>query len=395
MEDLLIYSLGYYRHGWEKDAVFNVSPLGALKICFYFLVDFERCSKFDTKVFAFGTSESQRITLARFSAPYIGFKNNLAPSISAKFWAVVHMLLAFVPILKLFFIYSDKTNNIPAKYGIKSKVALFCKIITGLTVSTKLSRSHNLNRIYIATDHCPLILSLVYDLQNTSKLEIVYMPHGGSIGPENRYRSETRNLFTKVIPLSDFQHDLFVAWAKYLNLRVNVRKSPTKIINSKSKGCTQMALAEPNCLVWLNQADLCGENVNKTAQFIETIKDLESLKSGVFISKLPVQQTFKKMFKNSMEFRSFVEFSNACDVKAIFKHCPSVVISSSVITRLLSYSSRTYCATSSPLINDLVAKKILQKKGFSICEPHRNAWLIEQKKSSTVESLIYYFREDL
>lgn len=396
LENVLKFSLGYYRFGGENEALFHVSPAGGLKLSYMALLDFTSNYDKNSKAYSFGTSLSQKKSLEKFSVPYIGLRHKAKISPLTAMLALLVFIYVLVLSTLLYRSYKKIKNTIKPDYPWTSKFALFCQVQAGLFISNNIVKRGGLHTVYVATDHCPLILATILNFKQRCNSKLVFRPHGGSIGWENEYRTLTRSIFDQIFPLSPFQRDIFVCWATQLKQVSNT--SDIKLNVDPEIPSPQNLLPTPNhvCLIWLNQADLFEKNIDVTKQLISTaLVEQKNIKEAIFISKNSVPSSLKKNLSSSEEYSSFIELSKNYDIEELLCNSPSVCLSSSVITRVLGFSKQLYCSSKSPVIHDRIAKNILIEKGFNITRRLSDFWEIKISSTSFINNRQIYFSEEI
>jgi len=280
-------------------------------------------------------------------------------------------------------------------YSWQAKYALFCNILTGIFLSRQLNKSAKLRTVYVSTDHCPLILSLLLSLKSSLAPEIIFRPHGGSIGWENEFRAFTRGAFSKILPLSHFQADVFKEWAEVQRQPDNVIRPSSAEASANEENHSSSDNVNDTCLLWLNQADLFEQNIDGIHSLLEWVVSIDPILSNcIFISKNAIPEHLRAQFRQTEEFSSFIELSKTHSIPDLLRVCPSISLSSSVITNLFAYSGTIYCSGKSPVIHDRVSKRILQQKGFLFDNLCSDFWKISPAIHSN-EDFKSYFIEDL
>jgi hypothetical protein len=373
--DLLAYSLGYFKLHSKEDAMFFIHPFGALKGSIFLINEAFR-TKVNHGTVSICSSVSQRKTLKDYKENVIISYPSKAHYVTLKFRSILYFI--FVVLISL--VVSLRKNSILVGTNYFQRFALNTQIITGYFISNKLIKTQHITKAYVSSDHCPIVLSALYHLKkNNSKLDIFYKPHGGHVGYLNEYRVATWDKFDTIIPNSYLQRDVFNYWAKKKNVKINF---DTKDYNSQAiindKILVSPASKPDTYVFWLNQADIWNKNTFDLKRIVQLLNRGQSLSIGniITVSKDRDQQLrFTQITQLTPErkFYSFEEYDgfrkNLYDRSIVH-----VCLSSSVITDVLTFSQPIYFTARSPLNHDEALSSIVQKAGLCIKKENSSTW---------------------
>jgi len=374
-KDLVDYSIAYYKYGGLSEALFNVNPLGALKGALFVLNASNKILHIGNSL-SIGSSVSQTEVLSKHQSQIISYpKKPTYRQIEIKtFFIFIYRLITTIYDTLCCNLYRDKLT-------FTARFALFLQINVGLHIAKRLRYSGMIKILYIATDHCPIVLSCIYTLKESfPSLFITYEPHGGNVGWENAYRSLSWGLFDEIIVESLLQKQVLEYWATMNNINVAfvVRSpsSPIKVNNFSDDG----EKSDTKVVIWLNQADLWPENIDKFRAVIYRLEKQRIINfetASVVVKETTNDNEVKRIFTDQPA-ELYTSFSDYLDNRkqGDKQNVMHVVLSSTVVLKVLTLGEIIFFTESSPLHHDEGLQFALSQRGFAIQQVYPELWTV-------------------